>query len=275
MNQLEARELFERLLASPDDDVDLLRAALAIAAEEHAGLDVTTWVRKLHDLTGDGLDPQADEAERHDYLQRRFFDELAFGGEGCDFDDPECSFLPSVVERRSGLPIALSVIYVQMGRRLGLACSGVAFPGHFLAKVHLERGEVFVDPFRRKRELTVDDLARRLATASGGRQKLDRSMLATAPPKLILARMLRNLKNLYAKQRDFARAFSAADRVLLCQPESWEDLRDRGLYCVTLGWPEIAQRDLRRYLEQVPQAADSNAIRIKLQGLGSSRVLLN
>ena len=278
MKQPEARALFERLVAVPDDELDLVRAALAIAAEEDAGLDVDAWTHRIDGLAFRGLamvSETADEAERLARLYELFFDELGFSGRGADFGDPACSFLHQVVDRRVGLPITLSLLFVRIGRRMGLSCAGVGFPGHFLAKVTTSDGEIFVDPFGQLRSLTVDDLAQRLAKASNGRQKLDRWMLASATSKQILARLLRNLKNLYTQQRDYARAFSAVDRVLLVQPEATDDLRDRGLLCSRLGGTEAARRDLALYLARVPDAPDADHVRSKLETLGASRVLLN
>lgn len=278
MNQLEARSLFERLVAVPDDEVDLVQAALALAAEDDEPFDLALARQRLDGLARQGLallPPTADEVERLDRLNELLFDELAFSGDACDFDDPASSFLNRVMERRTGLPIALSVLYVHVGRRMGLACFGVSFPGHFLAKVQLSGGEVFVDPFRRLRSLEQGELERRVAAAGGGKGKLERAHLAAATPKQILARMLRNLKNLYAKQRDFARAFGAVDRILLCQPDAWEDLRDRGLLCSALGGADAARKDLRRYLQAVPQAADAKEIEAKIAELGRTKVVLN
>ena len=278
MNQLDARALFERLVSVPDDEVDLIQAALALAAEEDPELDLLAVRRQIDGLALQGLaaiSPVADELERLERLNVLFFEELGFSGEGCDFDDPASSFLHRVMERRTGLPIALSTLYVHVGRKMGLACFGVGFPGHFLAKVQFSSSEIFVDPFRQMRSLTEEELARRLAIASGGRAKLDRSMLAAATPKQVLARMLRNLKNLYATQRDFARAFSAVDRVLLCQPDAWEELRDRGLLCSALGGAEAARQDLRRYLEAVPDAPDAREMQAKLDELSTVRTILN
>ena len=171
MNQLDARALFERLVAVPDAEVDLVQAALALAAEDDDPFDLAAARHRIDGLARQGLallPPTADEVERLDRLNELLFDELAFSGDDCDFDDPASSFLNRVVERRTGLPIALSVLYVHVGRQMGLACFGVGFPGHFLAKVQLSDGEVFVDPFRRIRSLDTTELERRASAAGGG-----------------------------------------------------------------------------------------------------------
>lgn len=278
MKQPAARDLFEQLVAVPEDELDLIRAALAIAAEEDEALDPEPWAHRIDGFAWRGLELLGDTASEDERLERLyglFFDELGFSGEGVDFDDPASSFLHSVVERRHGLPIALSVLFVRIGRLMGLSCAGVGFPGLFLAKVTTSAGEIFVDPFHQERALTSGDLERRLAQVNSGRHQMERWMLAAAPSRQILARMLRNLKHLYLRRKDSARAFSAADRILLVEPEAWEDLRDRGLLCAALGGTEAARRDLTRYLENAPQASDTRAIRARLESLGGGATLLN
>jgi regulator of sirC expression with transglutaminase-like and TPR domain len=277
MRQHEARSLFERLVSVPEDEIDVVHAALAIAAEEDSTLDVDGWLHRIDGLVFRvlaDLPDTATEAERLASLHALFFDELGFAGVGTDFDDPGSSFLNLVVERRKGLPIALAVLFVRLGRKLGLSCAGVGFPGHFLAKVMTSAGEVFVDPFNRQRSLTAKDLSSRLAKGSHG-QKLERWMLAAATPNQTLARMLRNLKHLYSKKRDHARAFSAVDRALLVQPQSAEDIRDRGLYCLELGGSDAARRDLERYLSLAPGAPDVGMIKSRLRTVKERRVFLN
>jgi regulator of sirC expression with transglutaminase-like and TPR domain len=278
MNQAESRALFETLVSGPEDGIDVVRAALAIAAEEDPELDVEAWAHRIDGLAFRGLSDlpsTADEADRLDRLFGLFFDELGFSGKNTNFDDPASSFLNAVVDRRSGLPIALSVLFVRLGRRLGLSCAGVSFPGHFLAKVVTSEKEIFVDPFGQVRALTVADLARRLGAASGGRQKLDRWMLAAATPRETLARMLRNLKNLYTRTGDLPRAFSAVDRVLVLQPNALDDLRDRGLLCAKLGGVDAARRDLTKYLSLSRNADDASTIRATLASLEARPKLLN
>lgn len=278
MRQVEARTLFEQLISRPEDELDVVHAALAFAAEEDPGLDVDAWLHRIDGLAFQalaGLPDTASEQERLERLYTLFFDELGFSGTGTDFDDPGSSFLHLVVERRRGLPIALAVLFVRLGRRLGLSCAGVGFPGHFIAKVTTSEGEIFVDPFNRIRDLKSRELASRLSKGSAGGQKLERWMLAAATPKQTLARMLRNLKHLYSKKKDYARAFSAVDRVLLLQPDSAEDIRDRGLLCLELGGRDAARRDLEKYLSVAPQAADLPMVRSRLRTLADKRVLLN
>jgi len=276
MTAVQARLLFESLLRAPDARIDLLRVAYAIAAEEDASLDVEREAVTLETriaAVSAKLPPLAPETRRLVALNEFCFRELALDGAGCDFTSPESSFLPKVLDRRTGLPILLALVWVEAGRRLGLATAGVSFPGHFLAKVRLAEGDLFVDPHHQGRAITEAELRERARKA--GVPQFDERLLEPASSRQVVARVLRNLKNLYAKHRDFARAFSAVDRLLVAVPDSWEDVRDRGLYCQSLGGLPAARKDLQRYLDARPQAHDAADIRERLGSLDQGRVFLN
>ena len=278
MNPLEARALFERLLSAPDDQLDPVQVGFAIAAEEYPALDPARPLAALERLArrvGRTLGPGATASERLVRLDTLFFRELGFDGAGCDFNDPESSFLHSVLERRRGLPIALSVLYVHLGRRLGLSCHGVAFPGHFLARVENEEGVLLVDPFHRGRLLEEAELDRRLREATAGRQRLEPWMVRAASPRAVVARMLRNLKGVYLRRRDLPRALAAVDRLLVATPDSADDVRDRAILCDKLGGHAAARRDFERYLALAPDAADAPDVRARLRALPSAPPLLN
>ncbi len=278
MNQLEIRSLYEHLLAAPDDAIDVSRVALVIAAEDLPSLDVDEWMQRL-DALGDellsSLGARTTDVAKLAHLNAKFFHEWRYGGEGCRFDDPNSSFLPAVVERHTGLPIALSMLYVHVARRMGLRADGVGFPGHFMAKVELPSGDIFVDAFRRLPSLTSADMEERHRESARGRDSFDRSLLAAAPPRQVVARMLRNLKNLHMKHGDLPRAFSAVDRLLVAQPDAIDEVRDRGLLCALLGANDAARRDLAHYLDRHPRASDAGAIRKRLERLKTARTLLN
>lgn len=276
MTAVQARLLFESLLRVPDARTDLLRVALAIAAEEDPSLDVEQAAAEVEARVAAvhaKLPPLAPETRRVAALNALVFKDLGLDGAGCDFTAPESSMLPKVLERRTGLPILLALVWVEAGRRLGLETSGVSFPGHFLAKVRLAEGDLVVDPHQQGRVLTDPELHERARKA--GVPRWDDHLLDAASPRHVAARLLRNLKNLYAKHRDFPRAFSAVDRLLVATPDSWEDVRDRGLYCEALGGLPAARKDLQRYLDARPDAHDAAAIREKLGALERGRVFLN
>lgn len=278
MPRPDAREVFAAVVAVPDERIDLLQGALAIALDEEPHLDLEAERIRFDALARrglEGLPPLAPDHVRLARLDALLFEALGIDGRGCDFGAPESSFVHHVVTRRTGLPIALAVVWVEVGRRMGLRCEGVNFPGHFLAKVALQSGDRVVDPFHRGRVVSDTELERRLSPRGGPRRPIDRSLLGAAPARQILARMLRNLKNLYLRRGDLPRAFSAVDRLLLATPDVPDDVRDRGLLCARLGGVAAARRDLERYLALRPDAPDAARVRATLAELGVARTLLN
>jgi regulator of sirC expression with transglutaminase-like and TPR domain len=202
------------------------------------------------------------------------FHELGFAGNQSDYYDPRNSFLNEVLDRRLGIPLTLSIVYMEVGRRCGLRVDGVAFPGHFLCKVQLNGGELVVDPFHRGQLLGVEDIQRRLASAVGEQVKFDPRLLTAARPREILVRMLQNLRSLYEERNDIPRALSAVDRLLLLSPESTRGLRDRAQLYEQLGGPAAAAADLEKVLQMEPSAPDAPALRTRVRRLrGASRFL--
>jgi regulator of sirC expression with transglutaminase-like and TPR domain len=278
MARLDPRDSFAHYLATPDASLDLLRGALVLALDEEPELDVEAQLGAFEGLARRALaslPPLAPEAARLARLNTLVFDELGLDGRGCDFELPESSFVHRVLQRRTGLPIALGVVWVGLGRRIGLRCAGVNFPGHFLAKVTVDGADRILDPSQRGRVLGPAELESRAAPPGAAPRPVPPELLAAAPAREILARMLRNLKLLYLRRRDLPRAFSAVDRLLLAQPDSAEDLRDRGILCGALGGHAAARRDLERYLALRPDAPDASELRGRLRELGDGAPLLN
>jgi regulator of sirC expression with transglutaminase-like and TPR domain len=274
VDALSARALFDALVQGPGEP-ELLRAALAIAAEEHPGLDVDAEAaRILAAADGARLPAGASDEARLARLDERFYGQLGFDGERCDFSDPESSFLDSAFARRTGLPIAVATLWVELGRAAGLACEGVGFPGHFIARVRVAGEWRYVDPFLRGRRLDDEALAARVERAARG-GKPDPRWLEPSGPRDVLARMLRNLKGLYVRGNDLPRAFSAADRLLAVTPDALDDRRDRGLIAMQLGGAALARQDLEAYLAVRAQAPDAGFVRAALLKLGRARTLAN
>ncbi len=273
MHPWQARAKFEALIA--ESEVDLLRAALCIAAEDDAACDLESCVAEVDALARRALlPPLATDTARLVRLNELLFNELGFDGAHCDFRDPASSFLPSVLERRTGLPIALSVLWMSVGQRVGLVCSGLNFPGHFLAKATIAGRDVFVDPFARGALLTETDLHERLLK-NGVSGRLDARLLEAAPARQILARMLRNLKNLHVRRGDVPQAYAAVDRMLLLTPDSADDLRDRGLLALQLSGHAAARQDLTRYLTLRPNAPDAAFVTQQLERVREKPTLMN
>ena len=250
------------------EPVDLARAALAVAREEDPDLDEARYLRLLDTLAEGvqaGLPAGATVERRVGRLNAYLFHELGFSGNQSDYYDPRNSFLNEVLDRRIGIPLTLSIVYMEVGRRCGLRVDGVGFPGHFLCKVHLEGGELVVDPFHRGQLLGVDDLKRRLASAVGEQVKFDLRVLRAARPREILVRMLQNLRSVYQERNDMPRALSAVDRLLLLAPDNVRGLRERAELYEQLGGAAAAAADLEKVLQIEPRAPDAPALRARVR----------
>jgi regulator of sirC expression with transglutaminase-like and TPR domain len=182
------------------------------------------------------------------------------------YDDPRNSFLNEVLDRCAGIPITLSLVYIEVARRAGVEVDGVGFPGHFLARYLSPTGaEVFIDAFHGGEMLSADDCLGRYQARTG--RDLDRGLLGPATPRQIVLRMLGNLRRLYASQSDDVRSWWVLDRILLTAPNQLAALRDRGLAAARLGAAAAAARDLDAYLARAPDAQDVEDVRTALAEL--------
>jgi regulator of sirC expression with transglutaminase-like and TPR domain len=271
-----SRRLLSRFVAQ--DPIDLARASLAIAREEYPELDEGHYLRALDDLAQSvqrGLPSGASPERRVGRLNSYLFHDLGFSGNRIDYYDPRNSFLNEVLDRRTGIPLTLCIVFMEVGRRCGLRVEGVGFPGHFLCKVHLEGGELVVDPFHRGQLLGLEEIKRRLAAAVGDQVKFDARVLRAARPREILIRMLQNLRSVYQERNDMPRALSAVDRLLLLAPENIRGLRERAQLCERLGGPAAAAADLEKVLELQPGAPDAAALRARVRRLKGASQFLN
>ena len=271
-----SRKLLQRFVAQ--EPIDLARASLAVAREEYPELDEGRYLRTLDELASSvhaGLPSGASIERRVGRLNSYLFHELGYDGNKVDYYDPRNSFLNEVIDRRTGIPLTLCILYMEVGRRCGLRVDGVGFPGHFLCKVQLDEGELVIDPFSRGQLLGVDEIKRRLQAAVGDQVKFDARVLRAAKPREILVRMLQNLRSVYAERNDMPRALSAVDRLLLLAPENLRGLRERAQLCEQLGGPLLAMRDLEKVLELEPNASDATALRARLRKLRSASRFMN
>jgi len=271
-----SRRDLQRLAAR--DPIDLARAALAIAREEYPQLDEERYLRLLDEFAAQvmhGLPSGALPERRVGRLNTVLFHDLGFAGNQADYYDPRNSFFNEVIERRTGIPLSLSLLYMEVGKRCGLSVDGVSFPGHFLCKVMLDDGELIVDAFHKGQLLGLAELKRRFASAAGDAARFELRLLRPARPKEILARMLQNLRSIYLERGDLPRALSAVDRQLLLQPDDPRVLRDRARLCEQLGGPEAAAADLERVLHLQPRASDAAALRARVDRLRGAGKLMN
>jgi regulator of sirC expression with transglutaminase-like and TPR domain len=252
------------------EQFSLAEACLLIAEDQYPGLDIAACVAKLDAMAATVRGRLAADAlaeQKVAALNWHLFGELRFCGNADAYYDPRNSYLNEVLERRTGIPITLSIVYLEVGRRLGLQMQGVSFPGHFLVKLRLKRGQLLLDPFAGGEPCTESELRTRLGQAlpSDQRGKLDLDRyLEPAAPREIVARVLRNLKGIYLKRGAFDRALAVMHRMLLVVPESAEELRDRGLVHAELECFRPALADLQNYLRRRPDAADASDIHAKV-----------
>jgi regulator of sirC expression with transglutaminase-like and TPR domain len=257
-------------LAGTADARSLAEGALWIAAEAYPDLDVAHWLDRLETLgrrAAERVTPDMAVDPAASAINRFLFDEEGFQGNAADYYDPRNSFLNDVLDRRLGIPISLSVVYVAVASRAGLEATGVGLPGHFVVRVERGGRQRLLDPFHGGRLLDPAACEALVADLRPGAGPLDPRWLAPVSTRQILVRMLNNLKGVYTTLGDWKRALAASERILLLVPDALEELRDRGLLHARLGQTGAAVRDWEAYLERAPQARDAAVVRDRLRAL--------
>ena len=263
------------------DEVSLAEGALLIAAEEYRDLDVRRYLTRIEEM-GETLKrrvrPDISTKDALIALNHYVFDELGFRGNSDDYYDPRNSFLNDVIDRKLGIPITLSVIYIEIGRRIGLPLHGVSFPTHFLVKCTLRDGAIILDPYSRGASLGIEDLQERLRPVIADidlPSDLVTSMLASTAPKEVFVRILRNLRAIYLTKGERVKALSACDRILALKPEEADEYRERGELYDKLECARAALADFRSYLRLDPLADDRAAIKSRIAELEPLAARLN
>jgi regulator of sirC expression with transglutaminase-like and TPR domain len=200
-------------------------------------------------------------------VSRVLFEEEGFRGNRMEYYDPRNSFLNNVIDRRMGIPITLSIVYLEVGWRLGIPLHGVNFPGHFLVRYAGEAVQLLVDPFQSGMVRFEDESQDLLDHVYGGSVRMQPDFLRAADRCDILVRLLSNLKATYLNRRDDTRALAAIERILLVRPDSADDERDRGIVLTRLGRDREAAAALQRYLDLVPDAPDTARVQLLLDQL--------
>ena len=255
-------------LVQSDAHFPLLEAVASLAQDEYPELDVQQVLGDVDQLLARvqrRLPADAAALHRLRVLNQFFFVDLGFGGNVNDFYDPDNSYLHAVLRTRRGIPISLAVLWMELAQGLRLDARGVGFPGHFMVKVHLPKGQVVLDPFT-GHSLSREELAERLEpyrrrSAEDEDAEVPLGLyLQTASPREILARMLRNLKEIHRAQEDWGRLVPVLDRLIVLQPDAWPEYRDRGLAHAALGHKQQAVPDLEAYLRHTDAGQDLDAI---------------
>ena len=277
---------FAELVARQDDKIELARACLLIAEDAFPGLEVERYLGDLERLAlrlRARLPQSAGGEEKVIALNQFLFDDLGFRGNTADYYDPRNSYLNEVIDRRVGIPITLAILYMEVGRKIGLPLYGVSFPGHFLVRLKLRGGLLVLDPFAGGAPQSADELCERLKRvvpegASGGVPVGElplEQFLEPATNRQILARLLRNLKGIYRERDKPERLLEVLNRALIVSPEASAELRDRGLLYQRLECWRPALKDLSGYLEREPEAPDIDEVRVKVLELSALCARLN
>jgi len=261
---------------SDDAGVSLAEAALVLAGEFQPGVDAAAARRELARLGAEAahaVPEQGTPASRAAGLLTYLHTSCGFRGNEQEYDDPRNSFLPEVLARRTGIPITLSIVAIEVAACARLPLLGVSFPGHFLAR-SVDEPPVVLDAFH-GRLLDSEGLTRLLRRTLGPAAQLEPGQLDPARPRDVLIRMLANLKNSYAGRREWLQAVDCCDRILLLAPEAAGELRDRGLLYEQLECFGPALDDLEHYLALTPHASEAGALRARVDVIRSQAARIN
>jgi regulator of sirC expression with transglutaminase-like and TPR domain len=254
--------LLDDLARDPAADADVAVVALLLAADEYPDLDPWGYVDRLHALA-DRAAPRlvGGLVEQVAGLSHFLFEDEGFRGNAADYYDPRNSYLNNVLDRRLGLPITLSVVAMAVGRRAGLEVVGVGLPGHFIAKAVRDGEEVLFDPFHGGQILSPAECEELVERVTGRPFTATPDTLAATPPGLIVARMLNNLRGIYASRQDWGRLARVLGRLRQLDPKDVTLRRDLGAALVQAGKPGPAIDHLRAYLGASPDAPDGDEVR--------------
>lgn len=253
----------ERLFRPSDADTDLGRAAATVARLEYPFLNIDELLGALDDFAADIReslpdDPRPESAVSS--INRYLFEERGFRGNRLDYYNPRNSFLNDVMARRTGIPITLSVLYMEIARRLGLPIHGVGLPGHFLVKYDDRSRVFFIDPFHEGKVLNRQGCSDLVGTLHGRPVELNDAQLAAASKRQIIVRMLHNLRSIYVTSRQYRKALETLDAISAVSPSTPEDLRERAFLHQELGQRAQALQALEAYAARHPDAEDAEQL---------------
>lgn len=269
---LRARVVFHEISALEESVFPLDRAALAIGLEEYPGLDLDEYLRRLNHLAArtEALIGQ-DRSTNNilDCLNEALFVQEGLKGNSDDYYDPRNSYLNEVLDRKQGIPISLSVIYLEVARRIGFPVQGVGLPGHFIVKHAAADQEILIDPFNQGKRLSPADCQEILDRIYGGRLAMQPAYLQGMGKRAIVSRMLFNLKGIYYQREEYPKALAVVERILMLNPGMLTEIRDRGLLLMQTSLFSKALADLEYYLAHAPAPEDAPQVKRHIQTLRS------
>jgi len=281
-------QAFEELVAEEDASIDIAKAALLIATLEYPYLDAEHYLATLDALADrvrtilnvSPTDTQLSETIAPltviDAINKVLFEEEGFRGNEHDYYNPDNSFLNKVLEQRVGIPISLSLLYMEIGKRVGLLIEGIGLPFHFVVRYTLPTEILYIDPFEGGLLLSEQDCRERIRRFSHGKMaRLPRHLFEPVRPKQMLVRMLGNLKNIYLHKEDYAKSLYISEYILLLIPDAAREIRDRGIIHLQLKHYAKALRDLKAYLKLEPQAYDRHEMQSHIKTIQQTIAMMN
>lgn len=257
-----AIDRFERLVTDGSEHVNVAECAMTVAAAMRPEADVEQGLDQLTELAA-GASFRVARAEsplgQINALNARLFDELGFSGNVDDYYDPRNSLLDAVIERRLGIPITLSLLYIEVARRLEVPMVGVGMPGHFLVR-HVDEESLYVDPYNRGVILSEAECVAQFHRVNQG-VRWDPAFLAPVSDRALLARMLRNLGAIWTQRAQLRQAEQVLTMLVALQPGEAGHLRERGMLRFRLGERDQALTDLERYIDASVSAPDAWYVR--------------
>lgn len=272
------KRLLEEAAALPEHEVDLAHAALIVALSEYPHLDASEYLRRLDEMAArlrsacaGVTGPEA----KIDAINTLLFLEEGFSGNADNYYDPRNSLLNEVLDRKLGIPITLSIVYIEVGRRAGIPLHGIALPGHFVVGLSSETDRLFIDPFNGGKILTERECLELARTYRPSSKPPDRRFLNPIRPKQILIRLMRNLKAIYWQTEAQDKAWQMIEWILILDRDSVSELRERGLIREAIGDPSGAVADFTRYLSLAPEGEDSDAVRQRIEALKGEKTVIH
>lgn len=263
---------FAAEVKKPDLSIDLAKASLYYAQAEYPSLNINEYLERLEQIAGEiaaNLPQERYPLQIIKTINHYLFDRLDFRGDEVDYYNPENSYLNRVIDRATGIPITLSVVYLEVAKRIDFPMVGIGMPGHFIIRPDFEDAGIFVDAFNRGEILFEQDCEARLSQLYQQPVKLEPHFLKPVNNHQILARMLNNLKQIYLHQRQLDKVLTIIEGILTLFPHNPYEIRDRGLlYYEMARWQE-ATVDLKVYLRILPDAEDAPMIQMLLNKIGS------
>ena len=264
MHPAVARQRFREIAQRPEPHLDLVEASLVIALEDQPGLDIHRYLDEVGGWSNairERLEGSRDIERILEVMNRLLFEEEGFHGENDDYYDPRSALLNEALDRHAGLPITLSILYLEISRRVGIEATGVSLPGRFLVKFSGEFGQIVVDPFDGGRVLSTIELQKLLDEMYGGGVRLREHHLRSFSRREVLGRELAHLKAAYLAQHDLLRAAASVDRLLILDDRDSYEVRDRAMLAMQMHAYSQAIEFFERYLELSPHAEDRSRVR--------------